>query len=396
MPAETARQFEALEAQAQRLMGVFMGHGFEAVAPAAIQPAGVFLDCVGEALRSRTYVFQDPDGVEWCLRPDLTVPVCRLHLERDPDGATPAQYCYNGAAFRYQPKGAAAMHPREFRQAGIECIGNTGLSDEAADAQALGVMLAALAAGGLNPKSARVKVGDLGLVRAVFDAVEMPVRWRQRLQALFWRPQAFRAELKRLTHEPGSGAAGLPSKLVDALSGADASEAELLVSAYLDELRLESFGARRVSEVATRLHQLALDARAKPLSRVGADFIESYVAIAAPLSEVPGQIESLARAAKMDLRLPLERLHARHAALAAWGVDLTRARYAGEFGRALEYYTGFVFEIGVEGLPESSPVAGGGRYDSLMRASGCARDVPAVGGAIHTERLLGVAGVRRS
>lgn len=388
MPAETARQFEALEAQAQRLMGVFMGHGFEAVAPAVIQPAGVFLDAVGEALRSRTYVFQDPDGVEWCLRPDLTVPVCRLHLERDPDGAQPGRYCYNGAAFRYQPKGAAATHPREFRQAGIESIGATGFSAEAADAQALGVMLAALAAGGLNPKTVRVKVGDLGLVRAVIDAVEMPQRWRDRLQALFWRPQAFRAELKRLTQEPGSGAAGLPPKLVDALSRADASEAELPVSAHLDELGLDSFGARRVSEVAQRLHQLALDARAEPLSRAGAEFIESYVAIAAPLRDVPSQIEHLARAAKIDLRLPLERLRARNDALSEWGVDLASARYGGEFGRALEYYTGFVFEIGVAGLPDASPVAGGGRYDSLVRASGCGRDVPAVGGAIHTERLL--------
>ncbi len=392
MPAETARHFEALEAQAQRLMGVFMAHGYEAVAPAVIQPAAVFLDCVGEALRSRTYVFQDPDGVEWCLRPDLTVPVCRLHLERDRAGVTPGKYCYNGAAFRYQPKGADHSHPREFRQAGIETIGATGLTEEAADAQAIGLMIAALAASGLNPKAVRIKIGDLGLVRAVFDAVEMPVRWRHRLQALFWRPQAFRAELKRLTQNPGSCASGLPPALVNALATADTAKAEALVSAHLDELRLESFGARGVSEIADELHQLALDARAKPLNPSGAEFIERYVALVAPLGDVPTQIAALARSAQIDLSAPLERLSARNAALATWGVDLAQARYAGEFGRALEYYTGFVFEISVDGLPAASPLAGGGRYDGLMRASGCARDVPAVGGAIHTERLLSTVG----
>ncbi|HRO49011.1 MAG TPA: ATP phosphoribosyltransferase regulatory subunit, partial [Hyphomicrobium sp.] len=66
MPAETAKQFEALEASAQTLLSVFTQAGYEAVSPAIIQPAGVFLDVVGETLRARTYVFTDPDGDELC------------------------------------------------------------------------------------------------------------------------------------------------------------------------------------------------------------------------------------------------------------------------------------------------------------------------------------------
>src|ERR1700694_5273773 len=120
MPAEAAEKVEALEAQAQRLMGVFARAGYEHIAPAMIQPAGLFLDVVGEALRARTYVFPDPDGEELCLRPDLTVPTCRLHLARHPVGSVPARYCYNGPAFRYQTGSADSAHPREFRQAGIE------------------------------------------------------------------------------------------------------------------------------------------------------------------------------------------------------------------------------------------------------------------------------------
>ena len=77
MVAETAREFEALEGQAQTLMATFGNAGHEAVAPAALQPADVYLDVIGEALRARCYVFTDPDGDEYCLRPDLTVPICR-------------------------------------------------------------------------------------------------------------------------------------------------------------------------------------------------------------------------------------------------------------------------------------------------------------------------------
>ena len=84
MTAESAAQFEALEAQAEQILGVFARAGYERVAPAFIQPADIFLDRIGEALRNRTYVFTDPDGQELCLRPDLTIPSCRIYLERNP------------------------------------------------------------------------------------------------------------------------------------------------------------------------------------------------------------------------------------------------------------------------------------------------------------------------
>ncbi|MDP1639822.1 MAG: ATP phosphoribosyltransferase regulatory subunit, partial [Hyphomicrobium sp.] len=116
--------FEALEAQARTLLAVFIAAGYEAVAPEIIQPAGVFLDVVGEALRGRTYVFTDLNGEELCLRPDLTVPTCRLYLQRHPDADREAFYSYNGPAFRFQPAAADAAHPREFRQAGIEAFGD--------------------------------------------------------------------------------------------------------------------------------------------------------------------------------------------------------------------------------------------------------------------------------
>ena len=86
MAAESAKEFEALEAQATTLLDLFRRAGYEQVAPSIIQPADIFLDQIGEAIRSRTYVFTDLAGDELCLRPDLTVPVSRLYLERHPNG----------------------------------------------------------------------------------------------------------------------------------------------------------------------------------------------------------------------------------------------------------------------------------------------------------------------
>ena len=66
------------------------------------------------------------------------------------------------------------------------------------------------------------------------------------------------------------------------------------------------------------------------------------------------------------------------------------ATFSAEFGRNLEYYTGFVFEISVPELGPRSPIAGGGRYDSLRRRRRRRRRRAGRRLVIHTERLLAV------
>ena len=209
--AATTADIEALDAQARGLMATFARAGYERIEPAVIQPAPLFLDVIGEELRARTYVFTDPDGAELCLRPDLTVPTCRLHLERHPAGNVPARYCYSAPAFRYQAAGADRAHPREFRQAGIELF--AAADREADDAGVLALTVEALRRAGLGRIG--IRIGDLGLFAALIEALPMPQRWRARLRHQFWRPDAFRAELQRLTSKDAL-ATGLPHDLVGA------------------------------------------------------------------------------------------------------------------------------------------------------------------------------------
>jgi ATP phosphoribosyltransferase regulatory subunit len=384
MTAETARKFEALEAQAQKLLAVFTAAGYEAVAPSIIQPADVFLDVIGESLRARTYVFTDPDGEELCLRPDLTVPTCRLHLERHGGAGMTARYCYNGPAFRYQPVGAGAAHPREFRQAGIECFGEA--DREQADAEVVSLILQALAASGLTGTTLRM--GDLGLFHALLDAIEMPERWRHRLRHFFWRPDAFRAELQRLTTNPAVALEGLPRDLAAALDPGDLERSEALVEAHLEQNGLPHIGTRSIGEITLGLIEAVEDAKTQPLPVSAAQLIEDYLRVRVPAREVPEQVGRLAARAHIDLDRALSSYRARTAALEARGVGLGEVAFSAEFGRSLEYYTGFVFEVVFPRLGPASPLSGGGRYDRLLKQVGAPADVPAVGAMIHTERLL--------
>ncbi|MBC8013553.1 MAG: ATP phosphoribosyltransferase regulatory subunit [Methyloceanibacter sp.] len=385
MAAESAKEFEALEAQAATLLDTFRRAGYEQVAPSIIQPADIFLDRIGESVRSRTYVFTDLAGDELCLRPDLTVPVSRLYLERHPNADTPARYCYNGPAFRFQPQGDNQAHPREFRQAGIECFGES--DKDHADVEVVLLAIEAVRRAGL--KEFRLRFGDIALFYALLDALSLPERWRLKLRHYFWRPPAFHALLARLARGERPNGEGPVMALADGLAGLSTEQAEERVAAYLEGRGLPLSGNRTLGEITARLLDHAADLKADPLRKEVATVIDYYLAVSGPPKEAAKRIAMIANGAGIDLGPALYAYTRRFERLEESGVDLGQAIFATEFGRNLEYYSGLVFQIEVAGVDDA--IAGGGRYDGLLSYLGAPRDVPAIGSAIHTERLLAAA-----
>ena len=382
MVAESARAFDALERQANQLVSQFQDAGYERVAPAIIQPASIFLDRVGEAIRGRTYLFTDADGNELCLRPDLTIPAARLYMERHPGADIPARYCYNGPAFRHQPSDNALL-PREFRQAGIEYF---GASDrEKAEVEVLAQIHDGVTRAGLE--GFRLHIGDLGLFRALLHALELPERWRLRLMHSFWRPQAFHATLEQLC-EGGAASRRPEDELARWLDPEDRDAAENMVGDYLGARDIALIGTRTLGEITERLMERAADLREAPLPRDHARLIEAYLAVSGPARAALARIEDLLRAAGLRMTGALDAYRGRCDLMQRAGIDPGQTVFSADFGRHFEYYSGFVFQIEVPGVGRAGHIAGGGRYDSLLAEIGAAQDVPAVGSAIHTERLL--------
>lgn len=383
MAAESAVQFEALEAQAAALTEIFSAAGYERVAPSMLQPASLFLDRMGEAIRGRTYVFTDNDGEELCLRPDLTLPVARIYLERDPEARNEARYCYNGPAFRYQAGGADAVGPREFRQAGVEYIG--GNDPVRAETEVLGLIVGAVREAGLT--GYRIRIGDLGLFDALMAALEIPERWRLRLCHFFWRHTAFHDLLKSLA----SGDAMVSQAEAKLLSKLDLNDTESSLEAvakYLKRRKIPLTGTRTLEEITGRLIDRAQDLREDPLSPGTVKLIEDYLAVAGPPRAALARISDLTGAAGVGIDEALDMARDRLESFSAADVDLSTITFSAEYGRDLEYYTGFVFQIEMPEAGRAGYIAGGGRYDRLLENLGAPRPIPAVGSAIHTERLL--------
>jgi ATP phosphoribosyltransferase regulatory subunit len=98
-------------------------------------------------------------------------------------------------------------------------------------------------------------------------------------------------------------------------------------------------------------------------------------------------LRTIAKDGSLKLHAALDLFESRTGFLAARGVDVRRIKFSTAFGRGLDYYTGFVFELHDPQGRAAGQLVAGGRYDGLLTRLGSARPIPAVGFAAWIERL---------
>jgi ATP phosphoribosyltransferase regulatory subunit len=324
------------------------------------------------------YLTLDPSGRELCLRPDLTIPVSRDYLA-SPKAGKPAGYCYLGPVFRQREK-----EPNEFLQAGIESFGRTDTA--ATDAEMLALGLEAATHYGVTAPD--IRMGDVGLFAALVAALDLAPAWKRRLIKDFNRKKSLAQDLDRLSLSTANGRPEYQGVLA-ALAGADPKGAHALVTDLLSIAGITAVGGRSVGEIADRfLEQAALGA-ATSLPRETREVIEKFLAISGDPDEVAEKLRALAGDVSDALSPAIDLLESRTGFLAARGVDLKRIRFSTAFGRGVDYYTGFEFELHDPNADGGDPLVAGGRYDGLLTRLGAPAPIPAVGFAVWIERLAG-------
>jgi ATP phosphoribosyltransferase regulatory subunit len=378
-PTYSEKRIATLEAAESALLGVFAARNYARQEPSVLQPAEIFLDRSGEEIRRRTFTLTDPAGNELCLRPDLTIPICKTWL--DAKGKFPARLCYHGLAFRFQP--GEPERPTQFYQAGAELLGVTDRMT--AETEILSLAIEAVRAAGLTDFT--VKLGDLSLFSTFVDALDIPPQWRMRLKRHFWRSGYFEALLDRLSGKTTTST----QKLLAHLGTLSESEARPAFEGLMDMIGKAPLGGRSREEIVDRLIEQAADAAALKLDPWIANALAKLLSISGPATQAIDKMRALAKSAGVSLETPLKAMTARLATLKSLGVDPRQVSFAARFGRNMEYYTGFVFELWARDAEGAVQIAGGGRYDSLMEQLGAKKPVPAIGVAIRTERVLAAA-----
>lgn len=356
------------------LSDLFARRGYAPVDPPILQPANLFLDLAGEDLRRRLFLTQDVGGREFCLRPEYTIPVCLAHL----DGVCGrADYSYFGPVFRQRPGESG-----EFRQAGVESLGRTDL--DAADADLVALALDGLA---LYPeRPVDVRLGDLGLIEALFAALDVSQAAQRRLIRRLASGERNAAATALAADPPPAG--GDYAGLLAAIAGQDPRAARTFVEDVISIAGYAQVGGRTAGEIAERFLARA-SRRDGGLSETARATLGAYLAIEGPADRVADEIAAVSRDGVFTDAV--DRFRRRVDLMAERNVASSTITFSAAFARSLDYYTGLILEVRDGARPDGRFLVAGGRYDRLLERLGAPSPVPAVGFSFWPDRLGEVA-----
>jgi len=336
-----------------------------------LQPAEPFLDSVGEDLRRRIFMTENEHGDLLCLRPEFTIPVCLSHINQGQ--CLPHRYAYLGEVFRQRRSGGQ----NSFIQAGIEDLGDPDKSkaDGASLTLAIGLVRSLL-----PTQKFQIVIGDHGVFDAVLAALELPTDWQRRLSGCFGDKTRLLGVLNDLSQPPPS--LELPSHIDKALIAGDEPALILALETQMYEDGLPLHASRSAGEIAARLMARAALTR-QPLGEDKRQILEQFLSIHVPLTQAVSKLEDFANKTQLHLEQALSIFAARCEALRNDTLLREEVYYDAAFGRLLDYYSGFIYEI----RHETQILVGGGRYDHLLNLLGSSTPIPAVGFSLWLDRL---------
>lgn len=355
-----------LDAARTAASGVFASAGYAPVEPPIFAAAEVFLERLGERFRRQTCFFEDGTGHELCLRPEITIPVCRMALDGGYAGAAPLRLRYEGPVFRLADEGLGALI--QSAQAGAELLGAP--ERPVADAEAIHLAWRALAACGIA--GASVALGDAAAFLDLIAGLDLTDRQRARLKSLFDIHGSALAD-----HLP-------PEADGETVRALDLDLARVEVATDLDAAGLTLTGGRTVDDIARRLADRAARAQARSIPAEARQALAEFFALQAPMEEAAATLDAFFARHAIASTTPA-RFAALTLELEARGVPLAAIAFDTGIHAPLDYYTGLEFRIEAGGVT----LAGGGRYDALLGelAGRPGLHIPAVGCAVFLDAV---------
>ena len=345
----------------------------------SLVPANTLLELAGETLRPRLYFTTSPNGQEFCLRADLTIPAALYYLDNFQNGAEYTLLC-EGNVFRAPNIDGARA---EFTQIGIEKFGNRDIVPS--DIEIFKAAL--LSCKGVGLREPLLSFSDGSLIDAILKGPKLSPSWFSYLRARSKSKTALQNGIGAALRHEKSQLTPLEAKLIDQ----DEAKSESIVFDLLQEKRLQTGPARNILDIASRIKSKAFLKTSPPLD---VDYAQTFLAILEindePISAINKTID-LAKNLSVDLTQWGEEWRQRFSLMAgAIDSSSTTMRFYAMSDARFEYYDGMIFEIASVQSPEL-PIAFGGRYDGLINAlSNGAQNVKAVGAVIRPERLEGL------
>mgnify|MGYP001163769924 FL=1 len=340
----------------EKIYNILKTKGFKYIELDSVIETNHIVERSGESFRRFIFSFNDQKGNELCLRPDLTIASCLRYLNEKVKGT--AKVYYYGQAFR---KNLNKTDPIIRNQIGFEIIGSK--NEKKDDKQIVETSLKSLSK--FNYSSGNLVIGNVEIFKLLLNKLDIPKRWRLRLQRHFWRESYFNDLLKRL----------------ETNSDVDPTIIEIDKKKYQRMLKGDQsrqIAGRGVNEILSRFNNKIKDPRRVKKGRNVSKVIKEFLKINCPIDQAANKLNLFFKKNKINLRVQKDYFPISKKKYAKLNI-----RFSASFGRQLEYYTGMVFKIDIKSKSKKINIINGGRYDNLIADLGSSKIIPAVGAAIN-------------
>jgi len=336
----------------ENILKAVKSRGYKYIELEAVIDADQIIQRSGENFRQYMFSFQDHNGNEMCLRPDLTIASCLRYLKNKTK--IKEKIFYSGQAFRKvkDQKGKIIRN-----QIGYEIIGSKNIKQD--DYEIIQTSLKTIQK--IKKAKLKIKVGNIKLFNLLLDQLKLPKRWKLRLSRHFWREKYFESLLKRFETNLD----------IDPLGVA-------IDKKRYKKMKLENqnqmVAGRKVSEILNRFNNKIKDPRKFAEGKKTSSIIKEYLKISCPINNARKKLYNFFSKHKIKIDLKDEFFPIKNK------LGKNKIIFSTNFGRELEYYTGMVFNIQDQ---SNTNLIQGGRYDNLLSNLGSKRKIPAVGAAIN-------------
>ena len=382
------------------LRNVFENYGFGEVQTPLFEDLKLFTTKSGEEIVDQLYNFKDKGDRDLALRPEITAPIARLYLNELQKTSKPIKIYYYGSCFRYERPQKGRF--RQFWQFGCELI---GAKTPEGEAEVIAMCNNAIEELGIT--TAEFNVNHLGIIRGLFAHFDIDTTTQREIMVVIDKGD------KELLKESLVGDNPIIKdkpelnevlfKLMDMVGDssiiADIEELGITTA----EFNVNHLGIIRglfahfdIDTATQREIMVVIDKGDKELLK------ESLVGDNPIIKDKPELNEVLFKLMDMvgdssiiadirDLVAPyeetqeaLEEFEELVKTLESFQVFNYKLNLG--VARGLDYYTGIVFEVYVEGLGAQKQVCGGGTYNLVKLFGG--EDVVSTGFALGFDRLM--------
>ena len=310
----------------------------------------------GENFRKFIFSFEDQNGKELCLRPDLTIASCLRYIENNLKGKQ--KIFYSGQAYR---KTSNKKESIIRNQIGWELLGSK--NEKKDDKEIINTALKVLS--NLNYSSGKLILGNVEIFNLLISKLDIPYRWKLRLSRHFWREKYFNDLLKRL----------------ETNSDVDPTVVEVDKKRYLRMLKSDQriiIAGRSIAEILKRFNHKIKDPRRTSKGKKVSKIIKEFLKIRCPINKAAEKLNLFFKKNNINLLVDQNYFPLTQKKNLKLNVEFSTS-----FRRELEFYTGMVFKIYIKYKSKNLDIINGGRYDKLISSLGSKKNIPAVGAAIN-------------